>query len=126
MVGPYADEYYPLRLYGSRRVTTEGVDSQVIGMPNDARRYLQEMLPCRSLFKLSHITHDGFVSACFCDLQNDLFMADLNEVLSRRISNQRILRCSGDRTWAVKSSIRDASVASRIDDHSMSVSGTVT
>jgi hypothetical protein len=69
-----------LRLYGSRRATTEGVETQVVAMPSEARRTLQEMLPCWSLFTLPHITHDGFMSACFCDSRKDLFMADLKEM----------------------------------------------
>lgn len=80
LVTPYVDEHYPLRLYGSRRATTEDAQTRVIAMPNDARRKLQEMLPCWSLFTLPHITHDGFMSACFCDPRKDLFMADLKQM----------------------------------------------
>ena len=43
-------------------------------------RTLDSMLPCWSLFTEPHISYDGFMSACFCDHDRRLYMANLNEV----------------------------------------------
>lgn len=80
LVGPYVDEHYPLRLYGSRNVQTENGGAHVIQMPGKARIKLIEKLPCWSLFTLPHINQEGFMSACFCDPDQKLFMADLKKV----------------------------------------------
>ncbi len=83
LVEPYVDEHYPLRLYGSRKVKTENGEAKIIEMPSEIRRALQEMLPCWSLFTLPHISQNGFMSACFCDPDQRLFMADLKRVSFR-------------------------------------------
>lgn len=83
LVEPYVDEHYPLRLYGSRKVNTENDEAKIVEMPTEARRRLQEMLPCWSLFTLPHISQNGFMSACFCDPDQKLFMADLKQVSFR-------------------------------------------
>lgn len=83
LVEPYVDEHYPLRLYGSRKVDTENGNSQIVRMPSEVGRRLQEMLPCWSLFTLPHINHNGFMSACFCDPDKKLFMGDLKQVSFR-------------------------------------------
>lgn len=80
LISPYVDEHYPLRLYGSRNVQTNGEDTRIIQMPEEARLRLKEKLPCWSLFTLPHISQEGFMSACFCDPDQKLYMADLKKV----------------------------------------------
>jgi hypothetical protein len=80
LVSPYVDEHYPLRLYGSRQIAERDGVVQVISMPEERRRRIQEMLPCWSLFTLPHINQNGQMSACFCDPDEKLFMADLKKV----------------------------------------------
>lgn len=80
LISPYVDEHYPLRLYGNRQIANQEGVVQVVRMPDEQRRRLQEMLPCWPLFTLPHINQDGQMSACFCDPDEKLFMADLKKV----------------------------------------------
>jgi hypothetical protein len=80
LVSPYVDEHYPLRLYGSRQIAEKEGAVQIVRMPDERRRRIQEMLPCWSLFTLPHINQNGQMSACFCDPDEKLFMADLKKV----------------------------------------------
>ncbi len=80
LISPYVDEHYPLRLYGSRKIADNEGTTQIVRMPDEQRRRLQEMLPCWSLFTLPQINQDGQMSACFCDPDDKLFMADLKKV----------------------------------------------
>jgi len=80
LVTPFVDEHYPLRLYGSRKVNDDISGAQIVQMPDVECRRLQAMLPCWSLFTLPHINQDGQMSACFCDPDEKLFMADLKKM----------------------------------------------
>jgi len=78
----YVDQHYPIRLYG------ELPYEEHLGLPlaeimSDfyvELRSLKDMMPCWSVFKLPHISFDGQLSACYCDHDERLYMADLNKV----------------------------------------------
>jgi hypothetical protein len=81
LITPFVDEHYPLRLYGSKKIVDgNSGNSQIVSIPRDERKILQSMLPCWSLFTVPHINKEGYLSACFCDPDEKLFMADLKEV----------------------------------------------
>lgn len=79
LIEPYVDEYYPLRLYGkyNNSQKTESPASEARGISG---RTLESMLPCWSLFTLPHISYDGHLSACYCDHDHRLYMADLKKM----------------------------------------------
>jgi MoaA/NifB/PqqE/SkfB family radical SAM enzyme len=76
MIEPYVDEYYPLRLYGKASYKQK-IDAGGENAKNISKRTLESMLPCWSLFTLPHISYDGYLSACYCDHDHRLYMADL-------------------------------------------------
>jgi len=77
LVKPFVDQMYPLKLYGKTAPEKDGTrtNEQV-----KHARTLQSMLPCWSPFIEPHISFDGHMSACFCDFDPRLFMADLNKM----------------------------------------------
>ena len=76
LISPFVDEHYPLRLYGDYAFS---IDNRERIEQHEHNRTLTSMLPCWSLFTLAHISYDGFLSACFCDFDSRLFMADLKK-----------------------------------------------
>jgi MoaA/NifB/PqqE/SkfB family radical SAM enzyme len=77
LISSSVDEHYKLRLYGDK---TFGIDEGRTIEYHGHNRTMSDMLPCWSLFSLPHISYDGFMSACFCDFNPDLFIADLKKM----------------------------------------------
>jgi len=77
LVSPYVDKHYPLRLYGNK---TYKKNDTADSYKYEENRDLKSMLPCWSLFIEPHISYDLFMSACFCDFNPNLFMADLKQM----------------------------------------------
>ena len=74
LIEPYVDQHYPLRLYGQQSLAPDG---QVVPASPSERRRIEDMLPCWPLFTEPHISFDGFMSACYCDHDPRLYMADV-------------------------------------------------
>ena len=79
-VKPYVDEHYPLRMYGKATLSEQLYGVQLTSEPIIKPRSLEDMLPCWSLFTLPHISYEGHLSACYCDHDPRLFMADLKKL----------------------------------------------
>ena len=75
MIASYVDEHYPLHIRGGYTLKENGEETDPSYLNT-----LESKLPCWPLFTLPYISYDGFMSACFCDFDSRLFMANLNEV----------------------------------------------
>jgi MoaA/NifB/PqqE/SkfB family radical SAM enzyme len=80
LILPYVDQHYPLRLYGKRKIVKQNNEYQVVDLPVEESRSLESMLPCWPLFTEPHINCDGYMSACFCDLDEKFIMGDLRKM----------------------------------------------
>ena len=74
-IKPFVDEHYWLPLYSFGGITKKAV----AGNPGRVDK-MRPVLPCWSVFKEGHITHDGLMSACCFDSLNAWVMADLKKV----------------------------------------------
>lgn len=79
LIGSHVDQHYPLRMYG-QYTFSEGERFQIADNAEGEQRTLQSMLPCWSLFTEPHVSFDGYLSACYSDHDERLYMADLNEM----------------------------------------------
>jgi len=79
LIEPYVDEYYPLRLYGEYTYNQKAEDA-ASDEDEVSVRTIEAMVPCWSLFTLPHISYDGCLSACYCDHDHGLYMADLKKM----------------------------------------------
>ena len=80
LIAPYVDHHYPIVPYGKLKIVTENGEYRIIDAPKEERRTLQEMLPCWPLFTEPHISSDGHMSVCYCDLDERLYVGDLNKM----------------------------------------------
>ena len=74
-----ADELKPSRAEANDIVNSI-IDSGKSTSDNKNNSSLESMLPSWSLFTLPHISYDGHMSACFCDFDSKLYMADLKKM----------------------------------------------
>jgi hypothetical protein len=80
IIGSYVDQHYPLPLYGNRKITKVNGQYLTVSIPREEMRTLKSWLPCWALFTEMHINFDGQMSACYCDLDEKLYMADLKRM----------------------------------------------
>jgi MoaA/NifB/PqqE/SkfB family radical SAM enzyme len=80
LIAPYVDLHYRIILYGKSKLEVKNGQYHIVSTPEEEMKTLQSMLPCWALFTESHISYDGHMSACYCDLNERFYVGDLNSM----------------------------------------------
>ena len=80
IIKPYVDQHYPLTLYGKRKIVSVNGELCIVNTPTEEMRKVESMLPCWPLFTEPHITYNGYMGICNCDLDEKFHISDLNKM----------------------------------------------